>query len=57
MEKQAWNGIAVIKNFLDNKKVDNYKEIVAKIISTFHAMKINILLKIHFLHLNFFHQI
>ncbi|KYQ53368.1 hypothetical protein ALC60_07500 [Trachymyrmex zeteki] len=45
--------------FLGNKQIDNYKEIVAEMISAFHAIKVNMSLKIHFLHnhLNFFHQI
>jgi len=31
----------IVENFLNNKKADNYKKIVAEIISAFHAMKVN----------------
>jgi len=57
MEKRAWNDL--LENFLGNKKADNYKKIVAEMILTFHAMKVNMSLKIHFLHnhFDFFHQI
>ncbi|KYN18083.1 hypothetical protein ALC57_09591 [Trachymyrmex cornetzi] len=43
-------------NILNAFVNDNYKKIVAEMISAFHAMKVNMSLKIHFLHnhLNFF---
>ncbi|KYQ56489.1 hypothetical protein ALC60_04566, partial [Trachymyrmex zeteki] len=44
------------ENFLSNKNTDNHKELVAEMISAFHAMKVNMSLKIHLLHnhLDFF---
>jgi len=57
VEKQAWNGlVAVIEHFLGNKKADNYKKIIVEMISAFHVIKVNISLKIYFLHnhLDFF---
>lgn len=57
VEKRAWDGfIAVTKNFLGNKKADNFEEIVKEMIYAFGQMKVNMSLKIHFLHdhLDFF---
>ncbi|CAH0547293.1 unnamed protein product [Brassicogethes aeneus] len=49
--KAVVNGfVAVVDNFLGNKKADNYKEIVAEMISAFDDMKVHMSLKIHFLH-------
>lgn len=57
IEKRAWTAfINVINNFLGNKRAENYKEIVEELIASYHAMGVNMSLKIHFLHnhLNFF---
>lgn len=57
IKKRAFNGIvATIKNFLGNKRAENYKEIIAEMMSAFRDMKVNMSLKIHFLydHLEFF---
>lgn len=57
VEKRAWDGfVAVVKNYLGNKRADNYKSIVKEMLSAYHAMGVNMSLKIHFLHdhLDFF---
>lgn len=57
VEQRAWKAtIDVIKNFLGNKKADNYKEIVKELIEAYKAMGVHMSLKIHFLanHLDFF---
>lgn len=57
VEKRAFEAaIEVINKFLGNTKADNYKEIVAEMISAYHAMGVNMSLKLHFLHnhLDFF---
>lgn len=57
VEKRAWDGfIDVVKIFLGNKKADNYKDIVKEMVSAYGEMKVNMSLKIHFLHnhLDFF---
>lgn len=56
-ELDAWEATKdVIKDFLGNKKADNYKEIVKRMIDSFEAMGVHMSLKIHFLanHLDFF---
>lgn len=56
-EKVAFEAIdMVIKNFLGNKRAENYKEIVEEMIDAFRVMRVNMSLKIHFLadHLDFF---
>lgn len=51
IEKRAFNGIvATIKNFLGNKRAENYKEIIAEMMSAFRDMKVDMSLEIHFLH-------
>lgn len=48
--------IDVIRNFLGNRRADNYEEIVDKMIRAFHTINVNMSLKVHFLanHLDFF---
>lgn len=56
-ETKAWKCcVDVIQNFLGNKRADNYKVLVKRMISAFGAMGVNMSLKIHFLddHLDFF---
>lgn len=57
VEKAAWNSFkSVVRNFLGNKKSDNYKEIVENLLQNYERMGVNMSLKIHFLHshLDFF---
>lgn len=57
VEKRAFlAAIEVINKFFSNTKAENYKEIVAEMISAYHAMGVNMSLKLHFMHnhLNFF---
>lgn len=57
VEKIAFEGaINVINPFLGNNKADNYKEIVAEMLSAYENMGVNMSLKLHFLHnhLDFF---
>lgn len=48
--------IDVIRNFLGNRRADNYEEIVDKMIRAFHKINVNMSLKVHSLanHLDFF---
>lgn len=57
VERRAFEGaINVIHSFLGNEKADNYKEIVAEMLSAYNEMGVNMSLKLHFLHdhLDFF---
>ena len=56
-EKAAWSSFQdVVAGFLGNVKKDNYKEIVANLLTNYQKMGVNMSLKIHFLHshLDFF---
>lgn len=56
-ETKAWKCfVAVIQHFFVNKRSDNYKVLVKKMISAFGAMGAHMSLKIHLLddHLDFF---
>jgi len=56
-EKAAWNNFErTVENFLCNKKSENYKEIVAKMVENFRALGCNMNFKLHFLdsHINYF---
>ena len=58
-EKSAWLSFkAVIKNFLGNKKADNYEILVARMLFAFRELGCNMSLKVHFLfsHLHRFPQ-
>lgn len=51
VEKRAFDAInGVIDNFLGNRKAGNYREIIGELIQSFREMKVNMSLKIHFLH-------
>lgn len=51
VEKRAWTAITdVMANFLGTKRANNYKHIVAEMLSAFREMKVNMSLKLHFLH-------
>lgn len=57
IEKQAWNAfVDVTKNFLGNKKADDFSEKIKKMLDCYHKMGCNMSLKLHFLHshLDFF---
>ena len=56
-ERKAWLSLKnVIPNFLDNHKSKHYKRHVNEMMTQFYGLKINISLKIHFIHshLDFF---
>jgi len=56
-EKAAWDSFkGTVENFLGNKKSENYKEIVAKMVENFQALGCNMNLKLHFLdsHIDYF---
>ena len=56
-EWRAWKAFENIRrNFLGNRKVENYREIVQELISLYHAMVCSLSLKLPFLHshLDFF---
>jgi len=56
-EKAAWNSFKqTVTNFLGNKKSENYKEIVAEMVTNFGALGCNMNLKLHFLdsHIDYF---
>lgn len=56
-EKNAWKSFElVVENFLGNKKADNYKELVTRLLLAYQKLGCNMSLKIHFLHshLDFF---
>jgi hypothetical protein len=57
VELRAWTSFkSLCDNFLGNKKVDNYGEIVKRLLTTFQKLGARMSLKIHFLHshLDFF---
>src|ERR1043165_4053990 len=51
VESSAWcSYVLVIKNFLGNKKADNYEELVQNMLANFKNLGINMSIKVHFLH-------
>ena len=40
---------AVIKNFLENKKAENYKDLQEELLSSFEEMGCNMSIKLHYL--------
>jgi len=57
IENNAWLAfIDVVRNFLGNRRADNYKELVHRLLQTYHQLGVRMSLKIHFFHshLNFF---
>ena len=42
--------VEVVQNFLRNRKADNYKDIVQKLLDNFQALGIKMSAKVHFLH-------
>jgi len=56
-EKAAWDSFKfVVKGFLGNRSVQNYEELVNKLLQSYQKLGCNMSLKIHFLHshLDFF---
>jgi len=56
-EKATWDSFkGTVKNFLGNKKSENYKEIVAEMVENFRVLGCNMNLKLHFLdsHIDYF---
>ena len=45
--------VEVVQSFLGNRKADNYKDIVQKLLDNFQALAINMSIKVHFLHSHF----
>ena len=55
-EKAAWRSFhKVVKNFLGNKKAENYEDTISELIENYRALVCNMYLKMHFLdsHLDF----
>ena len=51
VELAAWlSFVEVVKNFLGNDRVDNYKEIVNNMLGNFRILGIHMSIKVHFLH-------
>ena len=49
MEKRAWNSfVTVVKNFLGNKKAENYKDLIQTLLKNFHLLGCNMSIKVHF---------
>ena len=51
IELASWlSFVKVLQSFLVNRKADNYKDIVQKLLDNFQALGINMSRKVHFLH-------
>ena len=51
IELASWlNFVEVVQSFLGNRKADNYKHIVRKLLGNFQALGINMSIKVHFFH-------
>ena len=50
-EKAAWDSFKfVVKVFLENRRAQNYKELVNNLLQSYQRLGCNISIKIHFLH-------
>lgn len=50
-EARAWNAFSdVVRNFLGNRKADNYREIVEELLLSFQALGCRMSIKVHYLH-------
>ena len=59
IEKEAWQAFrGVVNGFLGNKRNQNYKELVKKLIKSYQNMDCRMSVKLHFLcsHLDFFQE-
>ena len=51
IELASWlTFVEVVQGFLGNRKADNYKDIVRKLLDNFQALGINMSIKVHLLH-------
>ena len=51
VELKAWTSfVAVIENFLDNHKSENYMEVVNEMLNSFESLGCNMSIKVHYLH-------
>ena len=51
IELAGWlSFLEVVQCFLGNRKADNYKDIIQKLLDNFQALGINMNIKVHFLH-------
>ena len=51
IELASWlNFVEVVQSFLGNRKADNCKDIVRKLLGNFQALGINMGIKVHFFH-------
>ena len=49
-EKNPWTAfVDVVRNFLGNQKVENYEEMVRRLLRSYHQLGCNMSIKIHFL--------
>lgn len=56
-EKRAWRGVRdVVNSFLGNYRSPFYREMIKEMLDAYHALKVNMSLKVHFMHshLDFF---
>lgn len=50
VEKNAWGAfVSVVRNFLGNRKSEDYKELVESLMESFHVLGCNMSIKMHFL--------
>jgi len=50
-ENTTWDSFKfVVKVFLGNRRVQNYKELVSNLLQSYQKLRFNMSLKIHFLH-------
>ncbi len=50
VEKRAWEAfVSVVKNFLGNEKAENYKDVVERMLQSYHRLGCNMSIKVHFL--------
>ena len=53
-EKQTWVAFKdVVEGFLGNERKENYKELITELLRTYHLLKYNMSIKIHFLYSHF----
>jgi hypothetical protein len=51
IESRAWSSfVLVVKNFLGNKKADNYTQLVEDMLFHFNRLGCNMSVKVHYLH-------
>lgn len=51
LEASAWYSfVSVVRNFLGNRKAENYEQLVHNMLTNFHNLGDNMSIKVHFLH-------